>query len=401
MPKSDNRPYKLLFQAKLWALFAAGVATVELSVIAYNVAGNDSAALLGTALSLKSLAYVAVPLLTAAIFERLPRGRFLMALDILRALSLLSLVFVTGEATFLAAIAVFLTASAAFKITYLEYVSHLLPDRGEFAWAMSKSRIVDELEGVASPLAAALLLFLLPVDSLLLLSAAVFAVSALRIKAADLPDLSGKGGGRRARQALSGLRMFFARAELRPLTWLMVAVAAGTAMVMTSTPYLIRSIAGEGPSATAIAFGAFGAGAILGALVHVRLRAPLSCGSEMAAGGVLIAAGLLAGMAVTTFAGFLALWAAIGAGISLVQMPAAEIIRDAGGSGGMMAAFGAGLAMQNAILAGAYMLAGWLAAGAGPETAFAVTGGGAAIAVALAWAGLRPSASAGSLRPKR
>lgn len=389
MAKFENRQYKLLFQVKLLALFAAGIATVELSVIAFNVAGNDASALLGTALTLKSLTYVIIPLMMAAIFARLPRGRFLMSLDIIRALALLGLIFVRTETSFLIAVTVFLSATAAFSITYLEYVSHLLPESDDFAWAMSKSRIADELEGVISPLVAALLLFLLPVDSLLLLSAAIFAVSAFWIWAAKLPDLSGTGGALSAQRAIHGIRIFQTRRELRPMVWLMIAVAAGTAVVMTGTPYIVQSIAGLSPSATAIAYGAFGAGAILGAVGHVRLRGALRGGPEMSLGGVLVVAGLFGGITATRYETFLALWVVIGAGVSLIRMPAAEVIREAGEDEGFLTAFGGGYAMQNAILAVAYILAGALAATAGTVLTFAVMGGVSAAAVLLARKGLR------------
>ncbi|WP_138466761.1 MFS transporter [Poseidonocella sp. HB161398] len=388
MAKVDNRQYSILFQVKLWAIFSVGVATVELSVIAYNIAGPDASALLGTALSLKSLAYVVAPLLMAVAFERLPRGRFLILLDIIRALALLSLLFVSGRWSFLTAIAVFLAASAAFKITYIEYVAHLLPDHEDFSWAITKSRIADELEGVVSPLAAAALLFLLPIDAGLLAAAAVFAVSALRIRAAGLPDLSKSGGGYGAR-ALRGLRLYLSDRTLRPLTWLMLATAAGTAMVTTTTPYLVQSVGGLGSSATALAYGAFGAGSILGALGYMRFAADLDDSRTMLLGGALIACGLLAGMAATQFATIALLWAAIGAGGALIQVPGVAVIRDAAQGESLLVVFGGGLAMQNLILAGGYGLAGGLAAAAGPVPAFAATGGISALAVTLAWAGLR------------
>ena len=383
----DDGQYRLLFAVKLWALLATGIATVELSLIAHSVAGTDSSALLGTALSLKSLAYVVVPLLTAAIFAKLPRGRFLVALDLVRAGALASLTVASGEFAFLAAITVFLMASAAHSIAYLEYVSHLLPDREDFARAMSKSRIADELSGVVAPLAAAGLLLLLPIDGVLLLAAAVFAASALRIALAGLPDLSGAQPGDKARRVLGGLRMYAARAELRPLVWLMVAVAAGTAMVMTTTPYLVQSVSGQDSTSAAIAFGAFGAGAILGALIHLRLPPRLAGRPEMVLGSVVIAAALLAGIGATRFGTILTLWALIGVGVSLVQMPAAEIIRKAGETEGLLVAFGGSLAMQNAILVMAYAMAGGIATGFGPTAAFATMGGLAALAVILARAG--------------
>ncbi len=67
------------------ALFATGIATVALALLAFDLAGDDSGAVIGTALSIKMLAYVFAAPLVTILTDRLPRRSFLIALDLIRA----------------------------------------------------------------------------------------------------------------------------------------------------------------------------------------------------------------------------------------------------------------------------------------------------------------------------
>lgn len=381
----ENRQYARLFQAKVLTLLTTGIATVELSVIAVDIAGSDASALLGTALALKSLSFVVAPLVMAAVVEHLPRGRSLIAIDLLRTAAILGLIFVSSEVSFLAVIAVFLAASAAFKVTYLEYVAHLLPDRDEFATAISKSRIIDELEGAISPLLAAALLFLLPMDLFLVLTALAFVVSALRTGMARLPDLGRAAADYHWRRSFAGVACFLSEPTLRPVTWLMVAVAAGTAMVMTNTPALVEAAGDFEASAIALAFGAFGVGAVIGAITVVWLGRRLSERATMLAGAILITTGLFGGVLQQSIVVLVLLWFLIGAGVTLVQTPAAAIIRRAAGACGLLTLYGAGFSVQSLILVFGFALAGWLAAQSGAPTAFLVLAAFSAGATIIAW----------------
>ena len=85
---SDKRSYYRLFAAYVLALFATGIATVALALLAFDLSGDDSGAILGTALSIKMLAYVVAAPISAALTERLPRKELLIGLDLVRAASL-------------------------------------------------------------------------------------------------------------------------------------------------------------------------------------------------------------------------------------------------------------------------------------------------------------------------
>jgi hypothetical protein len=55
-----NKTYRHLFAAQVIALIGTGLLTVALGLLAYDLAGADAGAVLGTALAIKMVAYVGV-----------------------------------------------------------------------------------------------------------------------------------------------------------------------------------------------------------------------------------------------------------------------------------------------------------------------------------------------------
>ena len=75
------RTYRHLFFAQIVALIGTGLATVALGLLAYQLAGSDAGAVLGTALAIKMIAYVSVAPIAGAAAQMLPRRAFLVALE--------------------------------------------------------------------------------------------------------------------------------------------------------------------------------------------------------------------------------------------------------------------------------------------------------------------------------
>lgn len=89
-----NRTYRHLYLAQISALTGTGVMTVGLALLAYQLAGDDAGAVLGIALSLRIVAFVLISPVFGAYAHLLPRRRVLVALDLLRAATVLLLPFV-------------------------------------------------------------------------------------------------------------------------------------------------------------------------------------------------------------------------------------------------------------------------------------------------------------------
>lgn len=63
----SNRTYRHLLFAQVIALLGTGLATVALSLLAFDLAGAKAGAVLGTALAIKMLAYIGVAQVASAL----------------------------------------------------------------------------------------------------------------------------------------------------------------------------------------------------------------------------------------------------------------------------------------------------------------------------------------------
>src|SRR5215211_4235160 len=156
-----NQTYRHLFLAQVIALLGTGLATVALGLLAYELAGADAGAVLGTALAIKMIAYVGVAPVAAAFAERVPRRAMLVSLDLVRAAVAVLLPFVTEAWQVYVLIFLLQSASAAFTPTFQATIPDVLPDEKEYTRALSLSRLAYDLESLLSPALAAALLTLI------------------------------------------------------------------------------------------------------------------------------------------------------------------------------------------------------------------------------------------------
>ncbi|RAD70018.1 MFS transporter, partial [Burkholderia multivorans] len=92
-----NPTYAKLFTAQAIALLGTGLLTVALGLLAFDIAGGNAGIVMGVAMSIKMVAYVAVAPVTTALLARLPRKPVLIGADLIRAGVAVSLPFVTEE----------------------------------------------------------------------------------------------------------------------------------------------------------------------------------------------------------------------------------------------------------------------------------------------------------------
>ena len=90
-----NPTYAKLFSAQIIALLGTGLLTVALGLLAFDIAGGDAGVILGTALTIKMVAYVAVSPVITALTARLPQKTVLIVADVVRAAVAVGLPFVT------------------------------------------------------------------------------------------------------------------------------------------------------------------------------------------------------------------------------------------------------------------------------------------------------------------
>lgn len=91
---------------------------MALGLLAYDIAGGNAGAVLGTSLAIKMIAYIGVAPIAGAFADRLPRRAFLVAMDIVRAAVAICLRFVDQIWQIYILIFVLQSASAVFTPTF-------------------------------------------------------------------------------------------------------------------------------------------------------------------------------------------------------------------------------------------------------------------------------------------
>jgi MFS family permease len=382
--RPNKRAYYHLYLAQVLALVSTGIATVALALLAYDLAGEDAGAVLGTAFAIKMLAYLAIPPIAVAFVERLPRRALLVGLDLVRAAVVLTLPFVTEVWQVYVLIFTFQAASAVFTPTFQATIPDLLPEEKDYTKALARARLAYDLENAISPLLAAALLTAVSSRGVFITAVIGLLFSAALIVAVTLPDPTVASRSGVHDRLTRGLRAFLASPRLRGLLALNLAVAAGIAMVFVNTVVLVQARFGLGGEATALALAAFGAGSVLAALILPRLLQAVSDRTVMLAGAGVVAGGLLGGIVLPGYGVLLPLWFALGLGCSLGQTPAGGLLRRSAARADRQYLYAAQFALAHGCLLVTYSLAGWLGATAGLKVDFGVLGLIAGAAVLLA-----------------
>lgn len=383
-----HRTYGRLFAAQVLSLAGSGLTTVALGLLAYELAGADAGAVLGTALALKMSAYVGIAPIAGALAARLPRRAFLIALDLCRASLVLLLPFVDQVWQVYVLVFLFQAFSAAFTPTFQATIPEVLPDERSYMRALSLSRLAYDLESLLSPALAGLLLAALSFHWLFVGTAVGFLASATLVMLASPPDSPARQENRTFRERLTrGGWIYLATPRLRGLLALYVAVAAAGAMVIVNTVVLVKAMGGADEE-VALFFAAFGFGSMLVALLLPRVLDRIPPRPAMLGGGVVLAVALGLGSLEPGYTGILALWFVLGLGSSLVQTPSGLLLKRSSHAEDRPTLFSSQFALSHACWLIAYPLAGWLGAKIGLAATFpvlAVAAAGGVGAAALLW----------------
>jgi len=385
-----HRRYRHLFGAQLVALTGTGLATVALGLLAYDLAGERAGLVLGTALTIKMVAYVLVAPLAAALAERLDRRRLLVGLDLVRAGVALCLPFVTEVWQVYVLIFLLQSASAGFTPAFQASIPDVLPDEDEYTRALSLSRLAMDMESLLSPMLAAALLTVMSFDNLFWGTAIGFVASALLVVSVTLP--SPRPTARRGiyERTTRGLRLYLATPRLRALLALNGVISSIGAMVIVNTVVVVRVDLGLGESAVALALAGFGLGSMVTALGLPRLLKGISERRVMLSGGVIGTATQvgLAGLwtiAPLPLAGLALGWAGIGMGYSAMLTPSGRLITRSGLPEDRPALFAAQFTLSHACWLVAYPLSGLLITGFGTAWAMAGLSLTGTLCLVLAW----------------
>jgi MFS family permease len=378
-----------LFAAQVVALLGTGLLTVALGLLAHDLAGGRAGVVLGLALTIKMVAYVGLSPVMQAMVQGLPRRAVLVGADMVRGAIALCLPFVGEVWQIYVLIFALQAASATFTPAFQATLPEVLPDEADYTRALSLSRLAYDIENLASPALAGLLLTVMSYNWLFLGTVTGFCASAALILGAALPPV-GKGAGQRPfrERVTRGMRIYLATPRLRGLLALNFLAAASGAFVLVNTVVLVRGSYGGSETDLALAMGCFGAGSMAMALALPRFLdrvedrvVMMAAARALVALSLVLAAGLMSGMGWSVM---LAGWAGIGALYAAILTPSGRLLRRSAHAGDRPAIFAAQFALSHACWLVTYPLAGWagVTIGLGPTLGLLALSGLGAVVVA-------------------
>lgn len=372
-----NSTYARLFSAQIVALLGTGLLTVALGLLAFDIAGQDAGVVLGTALTIKMVAYVAVSPVMAAMATRWRRKAVLVSADAVRAAVALSLPWVSEAWQIYVLIFALQAASATFTPAFQAVIPDVLPDEAQYTRALSLSRLAYDTESLLSPVLAAALLAIMSYNNLFLGTVLGFLASGALVLVTEIPDGARSEAASFRERLTRGVRVRLRTTELRSLLVMNLIVATSTAMVIVNTVVVVRGSLDHSESDVALLLAAFGAGSMLVALVVPRVLDKIADRPVMLTGSAIIPPALAASAAVIAlpagsgqWALLITLWAILGAATSLILTPSARLLRRASDQVSRPAVFAAQFSLSHACFMLTYPIAGVLGAMLGlPQTA--------------------------------
>lgn len=298
-----NRNYVRLFLAHVASLLGSGVTSVALAVFAYEMTGSNATVVVGTALTLRILAFVLLSPVAGVLADRVDRKRMLIVADLLR-MGLLGLFpFITTVWQIYGLIFAINAVTAFFTPTY--------------------EASLPEVVGTK------------------------LYTRALLVLGARVPSPAAPAGPFPWRpfvpQVTFGTRVLLREPALRRALLLHVAEAAAGAVTIVTTVVYVRDVLGRGDGSFALTMGAVGIGSSIAALLLARRATRVRAeGSTMQrhieyhrwaertllAGGALSALALLPGVLAPGLVMLLLLWALVGAGGAMISIPSVGLLAE-------------------------------------------------------------------------
>ncbi|MGB0574398.1 MAG: MFS transporter [Hyphomicrobiales bacterium] len=364
----SNTSFRNLFLAQNFSLLGTGLATVALSLLAFDLTGKNAALLLSSLFTIKMVIYVFFSPIAGAFANKFNRRLYLVFLDIVRAIAAIGLFFVSEIWHVYFIISVIYISSAAFTPIYQSTIPQLFNEDEDYTKALSLSRMAIDLENILGYSLAALILVFYNYKSLFIGTSIGFIASALLILSIFLPIIteSDKTKDTRFIQKITyGVRKFTLLPELKGLMFMNLAVSAGGAMILVNSVILIRLVLGMDEEALPVAMFFFGFGSVLGATQVPRILKKYSLWNLMHFGAYLISIvfilfSIIIELNVFNFILLLIFWFISGFGYSLVLTPMGRIIRASAKEDELSQLFAAQFSLSHLCWLFMYPLAGYL-----------------------------------------
>ncbi len=345
---SRNRNFRLLFGAQIISLLGSGVTTVGLALFAYQLTGGASAtAVIGNALTLRILAFLLFSQPAGVIADRVSRKKILIAADLMRFALLALFPFITAVWQIYALIFAINSVTAFFTPTFESSVPEVVGGE-QYVKALSLSRVATDVEAVAAPALAGLLVALFGLRWVFWFDAFTYLVSASLVGLAAMPYIKRSLPPISVRSFLTelttGTRILLREPSLRQALTLSIAEATAGAAAIVATISYVRDVLDKGETTFAFVMAGVGLGSSLTAILLGRVTGRYETGARepsilhgrrhkwasraLLAGGFLLGLLLLPDILKPPLIVFSLLWMLNGAGQALIAIPSSTLLAE-------------------------------------------------------------------------
>jgi MFS transporter, NRE family, putaive nickel resistance protein len=375
-----NPRFAQLYAAHTISLLGDALTWVAFALLAFELAGERSSVILGTALTLRVTAFVLLSPLAGALADRINRKLLMVTADVARVVVLFLLPFVT-EVWQVYVLMFSLNAFTAFFTPTFQASIPLVTGKDQYARAISLSGATNEFFGMLGPGIAGMIAALIGGRSLFWLDGFTFLLSALLILTLRT-SLQAKGektdAGFSLQNVTEGTKRLWQDAPMRYALLLELVAAISGAWILVNTVGFVKGQLNLGDVQYGWVMAAFGIGATLAALLTGIFEKRIARTTFILIGALVTSLAILP-TNLLTLAPLMVLWFVAGAGQNWVNLPTETLIADRTSEAFQGRVYGAHFAWSHLWWAFAYPLAGWLGS-AYPERSFLY---GGLIALAL------------------
>lgn len=323
--------FRRVFFAQVISLIGNGFATIALGLLAYDFDKNSGPLILGTIFSIKMVSYVVVAPISAELFYKFPRKNFLISVNIFRTIPVFLIPFITDVWQVYLLVFLFQSATAAYTPTIQAVIPDILTEEKKYTDGLSLLKISSDLENIASPILAGLLLILFDIEFLFFLTCGSFIISSILLITTKFPEMDRRVARNFFKNVASGVSSYRKIPRLQGLLSLSVVTSSVGAMVLVNTVFIVRADLEMSESFVGVALASFGAGSILTASIMPKLLLRHTDRLLMLLGGFvsifsLFILGVISMYFGINFFTLLIFWFCIGLGYSAILTPSARIL---------------------------------------------------------------------------
>jgi NRE family putative nickel resistance protein-like MFS transporter len=328
----QNKDFAKLYMAQTISLLGDTVSWVGLALLAYQIDGTRSPAILSVALTLRVLAFIIFSPFAGVLADKINRKKILYVTHFIRMGIISCLPFINVEWQIYILVFLLNVFNAFFTPTYQAVIPQIV-DKANYRQAIGLSNATFQLLGILGPGLAGILAVWLGVREIFFVDSITFVIAAFLIlsvpKAAFLnpneaPIKSNDGAWSEMKK---GVRLLFSNKLLRFALSIEFVSAIAGAMILVNTINHVKNVLHLTDKYYGWLMAAFGIGAALAAFISGNVDKSKSRSASLIGGALLIGSAIVFANYVP-YGTLLALWIVAGFGQSLSDTPAETLIGE-------------------------------------------------------------------------